>query len=117
MYTYKKTKNAFNQVNLKYFSFRKNTYKKDSLSRVKHDFSNVLLSASLNQRSDDKKNSLWGICVYPDIQPIDITSFNIIVSELVEIISSYNNNNFYGIVEYIIQRTDTGYKIFNVSYR
>lgn len=116
MYIYKKTKSVFAHINPCTFRFNKSAYKRDSLNRSKHDFSNVLLSAKLNQRSDDK-NSCWRIYVYPDSVPIETTSFNMALTELVKMISDYNDDNFYGIVEYVIQRINSEYKIFDVSFR
>lgn len=118
MYIYRKTKNAFDKLTSYKFTFKKGDYQKDSSNRLKHDFSNVLVSAQLNQRSDDKNTAIWRISAYADSIPIEIDSFNNALNELVNIIVNYKRmDNYYGIVSYVIQRTSSGYKIFDVSFR
>lgn len=117
-YVYRKTEKSFEKLTSYQFTFEKGKYQKDSSNRLKHDFSNVLVSASLNQRSDDKNSAIWRIRVFSDSEPIEETSFENTLNELVNLILNYErSNNYYGIVSYVIQRTSLGYEIFDVSFR
>lgn len=117
-FIYKKTKSHFKKIKNINFQFETGNYQIDSANRIKHDFRNVLLSASLNQRRDDKTGSVWFVKTYEDNVPIDIPSFTNCLDELSNIMSNYGySETFYGVIEYVIQRTSNGYEIFDVSFR
>lgn len=117
-YVYRKTKKFFEKLTMYRFNFEKGKYRKNSSNRIKHDFSNVLVSASLNQRSDDKNSAIWMISAFSDSEPIEKTSFENTLNDLVNLILNYEcSNNYYGIFSYLIQRTSLGYEIVDVSYR
>lgn len=115
---YRKTKEAFKDISNIKFAFRRGIYQKDSFNRIKHDFSNVLICALLNQRRDEKKEAPWNISIYEDTMPIDIPKFKETLNKLSNMIKSYDRpETYYGIIEFVVQRTEVGYEIFDVSFR